>query len=51
MQMSGPRGFSEAAQVYDVAGVPKRCRLSTGEGGHRYYKKDVWPFVKQAFSE
>ncbi len=43
--------FAKLAQVYAVAGASERCRLSTGEGGHRYYKKDVWPFVKQVFSE
>ena len=37
--------------VYRVAGVPERCRLYVGDGGHRYYKEDVWPFMHQAFEQ
>lgn len=39
--------FAHLRQVYEVAGVPGRCQLYTGEGGHKYYKAGVWPFVKQ----
>jgi len=37
--------YSKVRNVYEVAGVPERCELYTGEGGHRYYKERVWPFV------
>ena len=43
--------FAKLKRIYAVAGVPERCCLSTGEGGHRYYKREVWSFVKKAFSE
>ena len=43
--------FAKLHRVYEVAGVPERCRLYTGAGGHRYYKEDVWPFVRRAFAE
>jgi hypothetical protein len=39
--------FEKLSRVYQVAGAPERCRLSIGEGGHRYYKQDVWPFANQ----
>jgi len=42
--------FSKLQEVYRVAGVPELCVLSAGEGGHRYYKRDVWPFIEVAFS-
>lgn len=38
--------FHRLRASYVVAGVPDRCALSTGEGGHRYYKAEVWPFVR-----
>ena len=41
------RAFAALQKIYRVAGVPDRCRLSTGNEGHRYYKKDVWPFVRE----
>jgi dienelactone hydrolase len=41
--------FERLKRIYAVAGVPERCQLYTGEGGHRYYKAGVWPFVREAF--
>lgn len=29
-------------KVYAAAGVPENCILTTGDGGHRYYKKNAW---------
>jgi dienelactone hydrolase len=43
--------FTRLRAIYEVAGVPERCRLYTGDGGHRYYKAGVWPFVRQALEE
>ena len=43
--------FARLQTVYRVAGVPERCRLYVGDGGHRYYKEDVWPFMRQAFEQ
>lgn len=33
--------------IYAVAGAADRCRLYVGDGGHRYYKTPVWPFVRE----
>jgi dienelactone hydrolase len=41
--------YARLKQIYEVAGAAERCRLSTGEGGHRYYKAEVWPFVRGIF--
>ncbi len=42
------RSFAKLQEVYRTFGVPDRCRLSVNAGGHRYYKRDVWPFVRNA---
>jgi dienelactone hydrolase len=42
--------FARLHRVYEVAAVPERCALYTGEGGHRYYKAGVWPFVRRWLS-
>jgi dienelactone hydrolase len=44
------RSYEKLRAIYRVAGAQGRCRLSIGEGGHRYYKQDVWPFVAEAFA-
>ncbi len=41
--------FSHLKRVYEVAGVPERCQLYVGDGGHRYYKDGAWPFVRRYF--
>lgn len=41
--------YEQLKEIYTRFGVEDLCRLSIGEGGHRYYKKDVWPFVETAF--
>ncbi len=43
--------FARLRHIYDIAGVPERCQLYTGDGGHRYYKAGVWPFVRQMLAE
>lgn len=40
--------YERLQEIYDVFDASDLCRLSIGEGGHRYYKKDVWPFVREA---
>ena len=42
--------FAQLAAVYRAAGVPDRCELYVGDGGHRYYKERVWPFIAEAFA-
>jgi dienelactone hydrolase len=37
--------FKKVQEAYTVAGVSERCELYTGDGGHRYYKAGVWPFM------
>lgn len=39
--------FAHVRRVYEELGYPERCELYEGEGGHRYYKARVWPFVKE----
>jgi dienelactone hydrolase len=39
--------FDRLQRIYAAAGVPERCELYTGAGGHRYYKARVWPFIRQ----
>ena len=34
--------YETVKKVYEAAGVPKNCALATGQGGHRYYKKEAW---------
>ncbi len=41
--------FEQLATVYRAAEVPDRCELYIGDGGHRYYKERVWPFIAEAF--
>jgi dienelactone hydrolase len=38
--------FERLLHIYDVAGAPEHCQLYTGDGGHRYYKAGVWPFIR-----
>ncbi len=41
------RSHQRLRQIYDVAGAGDRCELFIGDGGHRYYKQPVWPFVER----
>lgn len=34
-------------KMYEAAGVPDRCALVTGDGGHRFYADPAWPIVKE----
>jgi dienelactone hydrolase len=42
--------FEKLRSVYEVAGAEDRCELYVGDGGHRYYKERVWPFVREHFA-
>ena len=39
--------YRRLKRVYEVFGVPERCELYIGEGGHRYYKEGAWPFMRK----
>ena len=41
--------FERLKRIYTVTGVPDRCQLYIGDGGHRYYKDGAWPFLRQYF--
>lgn len=43
--------YEELCRIYEVFGAAPRCQLSVNPGGHRYYKRDVWPFVRKALAE
>lgn len=34
--------FDTVRKIYKAAGVPENCAMTTGEGGHRYYKANAW---------
>ena len=35
-------GYETVKAAYRAAGVPERCRLVIGEGGHRFYPDEGW---------
>ncbi len=35
--------YRTIAQIYAAAGVPERCRLIIGDGGHGFYPAQAWP--------
>jgi len=39
------REFATVKKVYRAAGVPDKCMLYEGSGGHRYYKDGAWDFI------
>jgi hypothetical protein len=39
--------FQRTMLIYKAAGVPERCRMVIGNGGHRFYKADAWPVMEQ----
>ena len=41
--------YDRLKAIYAVAGAEDRCELSIGEGGHRFYKKPAWDFVRRHF--
>ena len=43
------RAHGELRRIYAAAGAEPWCRLYEGDGGHRYYKADVWPFAAECF--
>ncbi len=45
------RSFESLKAIYRAAGAEDRCALSIGDGGHRYYKQDAWPFVRRFIGE
>jgi hypothetical protein len=44
---SAKEAFEHVQRIYEAMGVPERCELYLGDGGHRYYKTPVWPFMKK----
>ncbi|MBE0686129.1 MAG: acetylxylan esterase [Anaerolineaceae bacterium] len=45
------KAFEQLKKIYAIAGVPENVELFVGEGGHRYYKAEVWPFIRRYFSK
>jgi len=41
--------FVKLQRIYEMAGARDRCALFVGEGGHRYYRKGAWPFIRKGF--
>jgi hypothetical protein len=44
------QAFDRLRLVYEAAGVPDRCELYVGDGGHRYYSAGAWPFIRRQFA-
>jgi len=44
------RAFESLKRIYTAAGVPERCQLVIGEGGHRFYADDAWPVLLKLLS-
>jgi len=42
--------FAELEKLYAAAGARHCLDLRIGEGGHRYYRNFVWPFISRALS-
>ncbi len=40
-------GFERIAAIYAHAGAAGRCRLVTGEGGHRFYAAQAWAALRE----
>jgi dienelactone hydrolase len=43
--------FGKLQAVYNNMGYADRCQFFAGEGGHRYYKEPVWPFIHKHMKE
>lgn len=43
---SAKEAIGHVQRIYAAMGAPaERCQLFVGDGGHRYYKEPVWPFI------
>ena len=42
------RAVEGVRRIYESAGVPERFAHHYGEGGHRFYKDLMWPFIQSA---
>jgi dienelactone hydrolase len=42
--------FARLRRIYEAAGVGDRCEFFAADGGHRYYKEPVWPFIRRWFT-
>ena len=45
------KAFDAIQKVYRAAGVPQNCMLTTGNGGHRYYRKEAWEAFDKIIGE
>lgn len=41
--------MSRLEAIYAAAGVPDRCDLHAGAGGHQFYPSGAWPFIERHF--
>jgi dienelactone hydrolase len=45
------RAVGEVRRIYAAAGATDRLSHRYGEGGHRFYKDLMWPFIEQALGD
>jgi dienelactone hydrolase len=47
---SARKAFQHLKQIYKAAGVENNALLYEGQGGHRYYKEGIWPYLHNLFN-
>ena len=45
------RAYAELEKIYAASGFKNNVELYVGDGGHRYYKKRVWPFIDEKLAD
>jgi hypothetical protein len=43
--------FEITKKLYEAAGAADRCRLVSGEGGHRFYADASWPVAQELLNK
>ena len=44
------KAYQRTRRIYETVHAEHWCRLYIGDGGHRYYKAPVWPFVREVIA-
>ncbi|HEY4153891.1 MAG TPA: prolyl oligopeptidase family serine peptidase, partial [Puia sp.] len=45
------KAYTQLKKIYAASGRPQNLARYEGQGGHRYYKEGVWPFIKRYFED
>lgn len=41
------KAYRVMTSAYEKAGRPENCHMIVGNGGHQYYKDDIWPKIRE----